>query len=212
MDSYDKIPESLQRLMNLLEAQLSTQNLQQIIEKAVISIVSKHIESYITKQIEIYIDSLIQQEIAKVTESYKKLISEIYEAHNKNVNLLKSIQYHLAQNANSRVSDPIIEGFDSRNFTEGFSLLIELTDEARIYEYYKYVDFNQVNEDNISQDLALKVGLWALELSKPWEECVERMCMIVQKGPKLSELLRKIVSKADPSLSKAKGISIRKSV
>ncbi|OMJ67283.1 hypothetical protein SteCoe_35600 [Stentor coeruleus] len=210
MDSYDKIPESLQRLMNLLEAQLSTQNLQQIIEKAVVSIVSKHIESYITKQIEIYIDSLIQQEISKVTESYQKLISEIYEAHNKNVNLLKSIQYHIAQNVNPKIVDPIIEAFDNRNFTEGFNLLIEISDESRLFEYFKYVNLNHVNEENISQDLALRVGLWAL--NKPWEECVERMCMIIQKGPKLSEMLRKIVSRGEASLSKAKGIAIKKSV
>lgn len=215
MEAQDVLSHKFEELGNYITTMLSEHNLKPIIEQAIVKTVSEHIQTYLNTNVKDFIQSLIKQEIDKVTEKFNSNIAQILDSHQKNADLLKSIQYHLAEKINPREVDRIAEALDRKEFNQAFDMILDLQDDQMKIRYLSGVNFEDMNLNNLDEDLAMRAGLWALGMEKVWRETlplIERICGIIPKGVKLSELLRKIVGKGDKDLANARAIALKRSI
>jgi hypothetical protein len=210
MEDEDPRIHEIEKMAAYIKTQLSEENLRPMIEKAITSTISEHIQAYLNSHLEDFIKITIQAEINELTENFNSMITQILQEHNKNIEILKSIQYHLAEKINFKPVDRITQAFDRGEYAEAFELMLSLEDDDRKVAYLACIDPSRI--DKLPEDTAAKVALWGI--STEIKECVplvEKICTIIPKGNKLTEILRKTVAK--PKLySEAKSILLKRMI
>jgi hypothetical protein len=204
------ISQETQNLMNFISQQMCPETISSIINQSLMSSISKYIDEYIKREVENLIKNIVQQEIEEIKSHINSVVIDIYQHLQKNLDMLKSIQIFLANQKLSPQIDPIMKAFDSKDFSTGFSMLMNLEDDKNKEEYLKIINFHELNESNVDQKVALNVGIWAITRSN--KELLAKVAEIVKKGEGLNILLRKLVSKQDKSLNDVKNLIIKKSL
>ena len=215
MEDQGRLSEQLDQMSTLIRNQLSNDNLQQMIERAIVPQVSQYIESQLNSQIRNLINAIVMEEVDKLTERVNIMIAEILKQYEKNADMLKSIQFHLAGQASPIKVDRVGEAFDRKNFNEAFELILDLPSVDNRIAYLGCVNYEEINEGNLNKELAMRLAYWVLGLEKIPQETIpliEAVCGIIPKGPSSSELLRKIVAKGEPLLGSARSVLIKKAL
>ena len=151
--------KKLDEINNFIMIQLSDDKLRPLIEEAIASTISKHISEYINSIMPNYIHSIVQQEISKLTEKFNKTLVEILESHSKIADLLRSIQYHLAERINPLNTDTILKAFEEKDFANGFEIFLALVDDEKRISYLRCIDLDDPGLERLPEDLIARLVL-----------------------------------------------------